>query len=364
MNSLKKTKRILIADDEEYIRDLLRETLVSLGYEVEVAQDGFEALSKLVFDIDLVMLDVEMPRMDGYEVAQRIRNDPRYKDLPIIFATGMESRRDRLRAVEAGGNDFIAKPLEITEISVRTSSLLQVKEANDALKHHKDELEQKVVNRTAELREALENMVKTQRLLVEANLETIHCLVSAAEYKDKDTAGHIKRMSHFSSMLARKIQLPPGEVELILNASPMHDIGKIGTPEEILLKPEKLSLEECRLMKQHTIYGSEILSKSNSDLLQIGKLIALTHHEKWDGSGYPNGLKGKDIPIFGRICAVADVFDALSSKRPYKEAFSNEEALRIIHDSSGTHLDPELVDTFTESIDEIVKIQNSINIEV
>ena len=360
LNNFKKPKRILIVDDEETVRNLLYKILTSLGYEVEMAHDGFEALSKLVLDIDLVMLDVEMPGMHGYEVAQHIRSDTKFANLPIIFCTGMSSRKDRLRAVEAGGNDFIAKPLEFTEIKVRTTTLLKAKDANDQLAQYRAELEDKVADRTEELRSALERMVDAQRQLRDASLDTIHCLVAAAEFKDKNTAGHIKRMSQFSSLLASKMKLPPTSVELILNASPMHDIGKIGTPENILLKPGELSDDEIKLMRQHTIYGSKILTKSSSEIMKTGKLIALTHHEKWDGSGYPNGLKGEDIPISGRICSVADVFDALTSVRPYKEAYSNDKAFKIINNGSGTHFDPKLVEIFSESKDEIVKIQNTV----
>lgn len=357
------SKRILIVDDDDNIRDVLKTMLESLDHEVEEACDGFEALAKLNLDIDLVLLDVEMPGMDGYEIAKRIREDADHKDLPIIFITGMSTREDRIRAVEAGGNDFIAKPFDLTEIRVRTASILRVKEANDELKQYKDMLELTVRNRTKALRKALGEMVDTQRMLREANLETIFCLVNAAEFKDKNTAGHIQRMSHFSGMLATKLRLSPGEVELIVNASPMHDIGKIGTPEEILLKPGKLTDEEFDIMKQHTIYGSKILSRSKSDLLQIGKNIAQTHHERWDGNGYPNRMQGEDIPIHGRICAVADVFDALTSARPYKEAFSNDKALRIIQDGKGSHFDPRIVNVLLDSMDDVRKIQSKFKIK-
>ena len=354
---MKRSQRLLVVDDEEMIREMLTKILESLGYEVETACDGFEALAKLSFDIDLVLLDVNMPAMDGYEVARRIRDDSQHHDLPIIFVTGMASQEERIRAVEAGGNDFIAKPFQVTEVQVRTASLVRLKETNDELKRYSRELEETVAKRTGALRRALESMVETQRLLREANLETIQSLVVAAEFKDRDTAGHIQRMSHLSSMLARKLRLPPGEIELILNASPMHDIGKIGTPEDILLKPGKLTENEFKTIKEHPIYGSQILSRSRSDLLKTGKIIALTHHEKWDGSGYPHGLAGENIPLYGRICAVADVFDALTSERPYKEAFSNEEAVNFLLESSGKNFDPHLVELFLGNMNEVEEIQ-------
>ena len=358
---MEQSKRILVVDDEEKVRNLLKRMLESFGHEVEIAKDGFEALAKLDFDIDLVLLDIEMPGMDGYEVARRIRDDAKHNDLPIIFVTSLASRNDRIRAVEAGGNDFVAKPFDVVEIRARTSSLLKIKEANDALKRYKRELEETVVNRTAALRRALESMVDTQRLLRKAHIETIHCLVVAAEFKDKGTAGHIQRMSKFCRMLAKLLGLPPGEVELVLQASPMHDIGKIGTPEEILLKPGRLTDDEFQIIKQHPLYGSRILSKSTSQLLQTGKLIALTHHEKWDGSGYPHGLAGEDIPLYGRICAVADVFDALTSERPYKRAYSNDEAVKILQETNGNHFDPQIIELFLGNMDEVEEIQHQIN---
>lgn len=354
-------KRILVVDDDSQIRSTLKDYLESMNHEVETAQDGFEALAKLEFDVDLVLTDLDMPGMDGYEITQQIRENPEYMDLPIIMITGLSSRKDRLRAVETGVDDFIAKPIDTTEIRIRVTSLLKRKEAQDALKQHKMELEGTVKKRTASLRKALEESVNAQRKLQEAYLETIYCLTIAAEYKDEDTAAHIKRMSQLSALIARKIGLPPGEVELVLHASPMHDIGKIGVPEEILLKPGKLNPDEWNIIKQHPQIGSKILKISSSRLLHIGEIIALYHHEKWNGKGYPNGIAGTDIPIWGRICAVTDVFDALVSKRPYKKAFTNDEALKILWDGRGEHFDPELVDALVEDMDEVVEIQKRNN---
>ncbi len=350
-------KRILIVDDDPSIREVLGELMDSHNYDVETASDGFEALSKLVLDIDLILLDVEMPGLDGFEVAKQIRQDKYAGDVPIIFITGMASQHDRLRAVEAGGNDFIAKPFDSVEISIRVASLLKIKKANDDLKRYKGELETIVERRTADLRRALDNVVESQRRIRSTQLETIQCLVAAAEFKDLDTANHIKRMSLFSALLAKKLNLPPGEVELVQFASPMHDIGKIGTPEDILLKKGKLTEEEFGIIKQHTQYGSRILTHSQSELIQTGQTIALTHHEKWDGSGYPHNLVGDEIPLFGRICAISDVFDALTSVRSYKDAFTNDNAVMILEEGKGSHFDPELVDIFVNSMDEVKEIQ-------
>ncbi len=361
---MNKPSRILVVDDEKDIRRLLRDILETLGFEVEVASDGFEALAKLALDIDLVLSDVMMSGMDGFELVRRIRENPHFHDLPIIIVTGMTTRKDRLRAVEVGANDFVAKPFDLMEINVRIKSLLRMKEAHDELKRHKQELEGIVARRTLALRNALDETVETQRMLRKAYIETINRLVIAAEYKDKGTAGHVQRMSRYSAMLARKLGLPPGEIELILRASPMHDIGKIGTPEEVLLKPGRLTDEEWDLMKQHTLIGGDILKQSSSELLQTGEVIALSHHEKWDGSGYPHGLAGEEIPLWGRICAVADVFDALTNERPYKPAFSNEESLKILKDGSGVHFDPQLIEIFAGNIDEVISIQSHPELDV
>ncbi len=352
-----KPKRILIVDDEELNRELLEDLIASFGHEPEMARDGIEALAMMKLDIDLVLLDVMMPGMDGFEVAKRIRENVDFSDLPIIMVTALTSKEDRLRAVEAGANDFITKPIDKTELKVRTASLLKMKEAQDAIKRYKAELEKKVEQRTAELRLALQDTAEAQRKTHQAHLETIQRLAIAAEYKDEDTAAHIHRMSNYCAIIARGLHLSPSEQEIILHASPMHDVGKIGIADAILLKPDKLYEDEWDIIKQHSTIGYRILSGSSSELLQVGEIIALSHHEKWDGSGYPKGLVGENIHLFGRICAVADVFDALTSTRPYKKAFSNEKAYEILRESRGTHFDPKVLDVFFERLDEVVSIQ-------
>jgi len=352
-----KPKRILIVDDVEQNRELLESIVTSLGHESEMAEDGVEALAKLKLDIDLVLLDVHMPGMDGFEVARRIRQDPDVGDIPIVMVTALTSKEDRLRAVEAGANDFITKPVDITEVRVRTASLLKMKEAQDAVKQYQAELEEKVEKRTADLRKALQDMVEAQRRTQEAHLDTIHRLALAAELKDPTTASHIHRISRYCGLLAKAIALSPGEVDLILYASPMHDVGKIGTPDSILLKPAKLDDQERKIIKRHTILGGDILSNSTSELLQVGGVIALSHHEKWDGSGYPHGLTGEDIHLYGRICAIADVFDALTTERPYKTIFSNDESIKIMKDGRGKHFDPKLLDLFFDNFAEVIDIQ-------
>ncbi len=350
-------KHVLIVDDDEPSRMLLKAMVESLGHEATVAHDGIEALAQLKLDVDLVLLDVRLPGMDGYEVARLIREHPVTSDLPIIMVTVLESRQDRLRAVEAGANDFIAKPFDKTELRVRTTSLLKMKEAQDALKRHRMDLEDTVARRTAALRQALDETATAQRMAHRAQLDTVERLAIAAEFKDKITALHIRRIGEYSAVLAAGLKLPPGEVELMEHASRMHDVGKIGIPDAILQKPADLDRQEWVVMRRHTMIGGRILAKSSSKVLQAGRTIALSHHERWDGSGYPNGLAGEEIPLGGRICAVADVFDAMTNERPYKKAFPNEEAYDVLRGGRGTQFDPEVVDVFFESLPHILAIQ-------
>jgi putative two-component system response regulator len=350
-------KRILVVDDVDYNRVLLETLVQSLGYEVETARDGLEALAKLPLDIDLILLDVMMPGIDGYQVAQRVRADASYRDLPIIMVTSLDSREDRVHAVQAGANDFIAKPVERTELLVRLSSQLKLKDAQDALKRHQAELEQRVEQRTQALRLALQTAADAQLKTYEAHLDTIQRLVLAAECKDHDTAEHIQRMSQFGLVLARVIGLPPGQIEILRHAIPMHDVGKIGIPDSILLKPGKLTAEEREIMSSHTLIGGRILAGSPSELLQMGEVIALSHHEWWDGNGYPKQLRGESIPLPGRICALADVFDALTSDRPYRPAMTNEQALDLMRQGRGLQFDPDLFDAFFAHLDKILEAQ-------
>ena len=350
-------KRVLVIDDDEVTRRITSALVRALGHEAEPARDGIEGLAKLRLDIDLVLLDVVMPAMDGFEVCRRIRRDPHGHDVPVVMVTSQETREDRLLAVEAGANDFIAKPVDETELRVRSASLLKMKDALDALKRSQTELEEIVEQRTASLRHALEEMAQAQRLAYVAQLETVERLAIVAEYKDQVTARHIRRMSEYCAVIARGLRLPPGEVELILHASRMHDVGKIAVPDAILRKPSRLDEPELSIMRRHPTIGAIILDNSSSQVLQAGRVIALCHHERWDGGGYPSGLAGEDIPLWGRICAVADVFDAVTSERPYKPAFPNDEAMRILRDGRGSQFDPRVVDAFFERLEEILAVQ-------
>jgi putative two-component system response regulator len=354
---------ILIVDDDAVNRELLEGFLESFGHRTESAADGVEALARLHGDEsrkmpDLILMDVMMPGMNGYEVTRSIRQDPAISDLPIVMVTALTSKADRLRAVEAGANDFIAKPIDQTELRVRVTSLLKMKEAQDNLKQYRAELEATVEQRTRALQQAIEKISTAQHETHEAHLDTIYRLAVASEYKDKDTATHIRRVSNYCGLLACHLKLPADEVGTLCAASPMHDVGKIGIPDAILLKPGKLDSEEWAIMQEHAAIGARILGGSASKLLQAGEEIAMSHHEKWDGSGYPNHLAGDDIPLPGRICALADVFDALTNERPYKKAFTNEEALSIMREERGRHFDPDLLDLFFEVKDEVIAIQS------
>ena len=350
-------KRVLLVDDDFSTRAITTALVTALGHEVETASDGIEGLAKVRLGVDLVLLDVVMTGIDGFEVCRRIRADAATRDVPIIMLTSMASLDDRLRAVEAGANDFIAKPIDETELRIRSASLLKLKDTQDALKSYQGHLEELVRQRTASLRAALDQMAEAQRIAYLAHLDTVERLAIVAEYKDRITARHIERMSHYCAVIARGLKLPPGEVELIQHASRMHDLGKIAVPDMILAKPGALDPPEWAVMREHATIGGSILADSDSELLKAGRIIALSHHERWDGTGYPQGLKGEAIPLWGRICAVADTFDAVTSERSYKPAYSNEIALRILREERGKQFDPTIVDVFIQCFDEIVMVQ-------
>jgi len=342
---------ILVVDDQPQNIELLDAYLVPRGYEIVRAANGEEALGKLSGNqIDLILLDVMMPGMDGFEVTRRVRQDDNNRLLPIILVTALRETEDRIKGIEAGCDDFLSKPVDKMELLARVQSLLKVKAYNDLISNYQKELESEVTRRTEELKHAFERIKA-------ASLDTIYRLSMASEYKDEDTGAHIKRMSRYCAAIARRMGLDESTIETILYATPMHDLGKIGIPDLILVKPAKLDPVEWEIMKLHTVIGAKILKGSDAEFIRLGETIARSHHEKWDGSGYPDGLKGVEIPIAGRIAAIADVFDALTSKRPYKEPFSVEKSLAIIREGRGSHFDPDVVDAFFAIQDEILTIK-------
>lgn len=350
-------KRILIVDDTEENLELLETIIGSLGHKTEVARDGFEALAKLRLDVDLVFLDITLPGLDGFQVASKIRKQPEHADLPIVMVTPSGRKDHQLRAMQVGANDFVSSPVDKTELRMRTTSLLKMKQAQDEFKRQMAELDATVQRRTQELRRALEEQAEAQRQTYRAYLEALHRLGISAEYRDEEKGVHYDRMAAYCALLGRAIGLSPGEVGLLKVASPMHDMGKIGIPDSILLKQDKLTQEEWQIMKGHTTIGGQILAGSSSDLIQAGEVIAVSHHERWDGGGYPHGLSGKEIPLHGRICKVADVFDTVTNPRPYGKPLPNEQATAILEKGSGNHFDPELVEAFLANLKNVATVQ-------
>ncbi len=348
---------ILVADDDELTRTLHAEFVRGFGYEVEVAADGIEALAKVALGVDLVLTDAHMPNLDGFDVAMRIRETRSAQDLPIVMVTSLEAREDRLRAYEVGINDFINKPVDHFELQLRLRWLLELKAAQDELLASQANLEATVERRTRELRQALEDVTAAQRRIQEGHLDTIYRLTLAAEYKDHDTAGHIERIGRYSEVMARAMHLAPSVIDTIRHAAPMHDVGKLGIPDHILLKPGPLTDDERAVMNTHTTIGGQILAGSSSPVIQMGQRIALAHHEKWDGTGYPEGIPGPSIPMEARICTVVDFFDALTFDRPYRAAVPNPKVLGMMREESGTRFDPDVLDVFLSIQDEIEEIQ-------
>lgn len=345
MGPLNERALIFVVDDEPANLKLLGKLLGGQGYQrLVLIQD-----SRLVMDHyrntppDLILLDINMPYLDGYQVMEKLQtlNDPLLP--PIVILTAQLGHDHMVKALTLGARDFVAKPFDREELLMRVRNLLDAQLAHRLLFDQKQMLEAMVRART----EALNR----------TRLQIIRRLGRASEYRDNETGLHIIRMSQISALLAARSGWNDIECELMLLASPMHDVGKIGIPDAILLKAGKLAPEEWETMKRHTLIGADILDDGDSDLLRLARVIALTHHEKWDGSGYPQGLSGDAIPHEGRIAAVADVFDALMSSRPYKKAWPADEAIRYVIASSGTHFDPEVVTCFESCLREILDIQ-------
>ena len=293
---------------------------------------------------DLVIVDYMMPDLDGLEFIRLMREMPGRDGVPVIMITANDQKQLRYRALDLGANDFLTKPVDKVEFLARTRNMLLVSDARKQLADRAAWLADEVRKATAEI--------------VERERETVIRLCKAAEYRDPETGAHILRMAHYSRLIAAGIGLSVADQDLLLEAAPMHDLGKVGIADKILLKPGRLDEGEFEIMKQHAIYGYELLKGSSSRVLQAGAEIAKGHHEKFDGSGYPDGLRGTDIPIFSRIVAVADVFDALTSERPYKKAWTLEEAVDFSVAGSGKHFDPDCVRAFLNAWDDVLGIRD------
>jgi putative two-component system response regulator len=342
MNDMKNDEasnwRVLLVDDTPANLAVLKETLTPEGYKLAFANTGEKALGIAAqINPDLILLDVMMPGIDGYETCRRLKKDEKTKDIPIIFITAKKETEDIVQGFKVGGIDYVPKPFNQEEVCSRVRTHLELHEL-------KKSLEKKVIERTKQLNDS--------------RLEIVGRLGKAAEYKDNETGMHVIRMSHFSELLARELGKDDHYCEVLLNASPMHDIGKIGIPDRVLLKPGKLDHDEWEIMKSHTTMGAEILSGGESEVMKMSEVIALTHQEKWNGSGYPQGLKGEEIPLEARIVAIADVFDALTSVRPYKKAWTVEDAAKLIEQENGEHFDPKLVPLFLKILPEVVKVKD------
>ncbi len=338
-------ERILIVDDEPANLKLLDRMLEQQGYRNRILIDDPRQVVDRFREArtDLILLDINMPYLDGFQVMEQLMalNDPLLP--PIVIFTAQHGKDFLLRALTAGARDFITKPFDRNELLMRVHNLLQAQLAHRLLHDQKTVLENMVRARTEEL--------------YRTRLQIVQRLGMASEYRDEETGSHILRMSHICALLARALGWSNDQCDLILNASPMHDIGKIGIPDSILLKPGKFEPQEWGVMKTHAVIGAKLLEGDDSDLLRMAREIALTHHEKWDGTGYPNGLSGINIAIAGRIAALADVFDALTSERPYKKAWTVEAAWDLIKENRGKHFDPDLVDIFEQQFPAILEIR-------
>ncbi len=342
-----KALNILIVDDDERARRLLESLLQTEGCNTLQAENGEEAL-KIAQEKqpDLIILDLMMPGMSGFAVAEKLKADPITKPIPIIVVSALEDRESRIRGLEAGAEEYLTKPVDRIDLKIRVRNLLRLKEFSDFLKNHNQILEERVETRTRDLQDSF--------------VETIYTLMRAAEYRDDETGAHVKRISYYTKVLAEALSMDDDFCDTIFYASAMHDIGKIGIPDHILLKPGSFTPEEWEIMKTHTTIGGKILAGASSPYLKMGHAIALGHHERWDGGGYPGGLKGDAISLPARIMQLADVYDALRSERPYKKAFDHAKTLEIITKGDGrtdpSHFDPEVLAAFQSCADTMAEI--------
>lgn len=355
-------QRVLFVDDEAIVLESLSRLLFRQRAEWDMVFEqrsaaAWERLQEEPFDA--LVVDVRMPEMDGLELLRRMKSRPETRDVPVIFLTGEGERRIKQEAFDGGASDFLAKPVDAAELQARLRGTLRLKAAQDELKGQNERLAELVSQRTAQLHES--------------RLDLIWRLAKAAEYRDEETGNHVVRVGCYAREIGMALGLPSADVETLYITAPLHDIGKIGIPDQILLKPGKLDPAEWEIMKSHCAIGARILREDSKamaayfawrnreaaqraepdPIIEMATDIVLTHHEKWDGSGYPNGLSGERIPLVGRIVAICDVFDALTSARPYKPPFPEAKALGIINEGIGRHFDPAVYDAFIQRLDVI-----------
>lgn len=337
--------RILAVDDEPDNLLLIRQALRRLGYtDCQVETDPVRAVARFHAEIfDLVLLDYNMPVMSGLDVLSAIVEKANQEHISVVMVTAQGDRDTKLLTLRAGAKDFLSKPIDLAELSIRVQNLLETRRLHLALRKTNLCLEKVVNERTQELHST--------------RLEIIRRLARAAEFRDNETGIHVQRMSIYAETIGCQLGLSAHELDLLLNASPMHDLGKIGISDLILLKPGKLTPEEFSIMQNHTVIGASIMDGHDSELLRSAHDIALCHHERWNGTGYPNGLAGEAIPLMARIASVADVFDALTMVRPYKKAWDTEKARQEITNMTGTHFDPSIADAFQACFSKILEIR-------
>ena len=357
-------RSVLIVDDNEMNRDLLSRRLDRQGYNISLAVNGRQALDMIEEnDYDLVLLDIMMPEVNGYQVLEQMKEDGKLRHIPVIMISALDEIESVVRCVDLGADDYITKPFNPVLLNARISACLEKKALYDKEQEHRKNIEQYNLHLEDQVREKVKEITSTQ-------LAAIFAMSKLAESRDTETGEHLERMREYCKILSQKLSttekysnaIDEKFVDDIYAASPLHDIGKVGIPDEVLLKPGKLTAEEWDIMKTHTTIGVQTLLEVDkqhpgNDFISMGIAIAGGHHEKWDGSGYPGGLEGANIPLPARILALGDVYDALTSKRCYKDAFSHDKGKEIIVSSSGTHFDPDVVDAFLEMEDEFMRVR-------
>ena len=358
VHALAEMERILVVDDEEPIRKLLARLLGAQGYECLTAENVADARRLLSENaVALVLTDVNMPGESGFDFAHEVHLD--YPDTAVVLVTGLDDRRFAEAALAQGAYGYILKPFKANELLINVVNALRRRALELENRHNRDRLEQIVLERTGALRETITRLEASESEARRLREETIRRLSWAAEFRSQETGQHIVRMSLYCALLARLHGFDAERAELIRIASPMHDVGKIGIPDRILLKPGALTPAEREVMEEHAQMGHRILAGSGVELLDLAALMALTHHERIDGGGYPRGLAGDEIPIEGRIAAVADVFDALTSARVYRPAFQPEEARAMMLEDRGTQFDARLLDLFFAAFDDVLAIRRA-----
>lgn len=348
--------RVLIVDDSAANLDVATRMVETMDLSTTVASNGKDALLQVdKAPPDIILLDLMMPELDGFEVCRRLKSNPATRNIPIIVLTALNDADDYIQAIECGADDFMNKPFNLPVLQVRLKRLLKEKKLNDKVIEYQRRLEQRVVDQTVMIQEVQD--------------VTVYSLAKLAECRDPETGDHLERIRHYCLIIAQNLAesrlygaaVNEQYVNTLFRSSILHDIGKVGIRDEILLKPGRLTPEEFEIMKRHSVIGGDALNAAcqllpNQQFLEMARAIAYHHHEKWDGSGYPNGLSGRSIPLSSRIVAIADVFDALLSKRPYKEPMPMDKALEILEEGRGKHFDPVLLDCFFKDLARVQRV--------